>query len=301
MWASHTALSVESILERHYAERADRHTPRNKSATAAVAAKCAASGYRTYKCPAKNCENGIHWTTGQGCAVCRGTGILHRKLKKMTEQTRRCKVCRGGGRSLVADIATRATYRGAVLVMSSLPPCPACEGRGYSYGFDARPDPEKVIGTPSAPEPVHRVGDLEASAVLEHLRRIDPEAEGCVRLMLGEFASLKLSLRDRTLVEAVQTIGPEFMLWPLTSYGRQLVDRERRREGVQTPPHLALLRAMQRAQAEGDELAAQLGSMARLEASGMRQRAMSKLFIADEQTGGYLLRTAETEARRLAA
>src|SRR5690606_9158807 len=124
---------------------------------------------------------------------------------------------------------------------------------------------------------------------------------GCVSFMHGEFASLKLRLRDRALVEVVQSVGVEFMLWPLTSYGRQLVDRERRREGVQTPPHLGLLRAMQRAQAEGAELAAQLGSMARLEASGMRQRAMSKLFIADQQTGSYLARTAEAEARRLAA
>src|SRR5690606_1986930 len=119
------------------------------------------------------------------------------------------------------------------------------------------------------------------------LQRIDPEAEICIRLMHAEFASLKLRLRSRPLVELAQAVGPEVMLWPLTGYGKQLIERERRKAGEQIPPHVALLQAMQRAEAEGDELVKQLGSMARLEASGLRQRALTKLYLADQQTGGF--------------
>ena len=301
MWPAHVGLGVESILERHFAERAGEHSHRSKSATAAIADKCSASGYQSYKCPAKGCKTGIHWATGSVCATCKGVGCLHKKVKLVAEQSKRCKACKGGGRSLAGDLETAASYRGAVLLVDTLPACPVCEGAGYLTGYDARPDPEKVIGRPAAPEPTTRAPDLETSAVLAQLQRIDPEAETCIRLMHAEFSTLKLRLRNRVLVELVQSIGVEFMLWPLTSHGKQLVERERRREGAQTPPHLALLRAMQRTETDGDELASQLGSMARLEAAGLRQRAMAKLCQADEQTGGYLQRTAEAESRRLAA
>lgn len=314
-WPPHLVIVVESILERHYAERADRNSGRCKSATDAVAQKCQSAGYTSYKCPAKGCKNGIYWGTdsqwgkGTECVTCQGVGYLHKKQNKVHEQTKRCKRCLGGGRAIPSTenalVNAVMEWDGPVMNLAKFPPCKPCNGRGYTYNFDVNPEPEMVFGAPQAADTSHKEGNLEALAVMQHLQRIDPQAESCIRLTLGEFAGLKTRLgehrkKNAALVELAQVIGYELMLWPLTEYGQQLVERER----VYSPhvtPHVAVLVAMQRVNKTPDSLTSQLADMARLSASAMRMRALAKLYIADQQTGGHLMRQAEAEGRRMAS
>lgn len=313
-WPSHLVVVVESILERHYAERADRNSGRCKSATDAVAQKCQTAGYTSYKCTAKGCVNGIHWGddsqwgTGASCATCQGVGYLHKKQNKVHEQTRRCKVCLGGGKAIPKKnelVNVVMGWDGPALKTTHFPDCRTCNGRGYTYNFDVNPEPEVIFGNPQAADTSHREGNVEVLAVLQHLQRSDPQAESCIRLTLGEYAGLKTRLgenrkRHSALVELAHAIGYELMLWPLTEHGKQLVERER----LHTPhvtPHVAILVAMQRVNKAPDSLTSQLADMARLSASAMRMRALTKLYTADQQTGGNLMRQAESEGRRIAS
>lgn len=297
-WPTYCLPALSDLLVSHFESQRNVYYGLAKSPTLLIEEHCNSSGYKVTDCTAK-CFSGFD-ADGRACEVCKGRNFVARKTKDVHTSTVVCPSCNGSGRywrevwmfHTLDEKGERHLWGSArneeygKTRPEDLPCCTKCGHlRGYIENYDVSPSQMAVDAAMVTDDMLARHnGNAGVSVAMTQLQANDQRAALCLELLYGDVGEQ---------ASTVPTLGRDFALWPLTAPGSQLIDmgraeRERaksQQKSVALPKtHRIILRQLGR---EVD-LTQSLGHMAQINAAALRQDAIAKLYVADQQSGGRI-------------